>query len=176
MALISKGIKLYYKAAAPGPTPYPTEILDKNTHETYGWDLLGLQEIGELSSMGGGVTRDKIEVTTLADDKHVYAEGLITESDASGITFKFLFEPELFTWFGALQENIEQYMNSDGHSYTRESVGHWHVVLPDGTTFKMHATITDAKLDGAGVGAALTMTVTLTPFMPIKVTAPSYQM
>lgn len=176
MALISKGIKLYWKAEGmQGPTPYVSKVLEQHTHETYGWEMIGLQEIGELSEFGGGLSRDKIEITTLADDRHVYTEGLIAESDMAGISFKFLFDADLFSWFKANQEFIETAVNSEGELYTREGMGHWYVVLPDGTYFKMFATITDAKVDGAGVGAALTMTLTLTPFKALECKAASFQ-
>ena len=165
MALISKGIKLYIKPKVAGPDWDPSAV----EHETYGTELPGLQEIGELSTFGGGFTRDKIEITTLADDRHVYTNGLIAESDYAGITFKFLFDAALFKWFKEFQDHIETMANSEGAPATRAEQNNWFVVLPDGTAFNMKADITDAKLDGAGVGAALTMTVTLTPFEAITV-------
>lgn len=165
MALISKGIELYFKEGQAGPdfSANPT------THDEYGWLIPGLQEIGEISTFGGGNTRDKIEITTLADDKHVYTEGLLAESDMSGITFKFLFDADVYAWFGALAKNIETLV---GSGQARETVaGTWYVKLPDKTVFTMKATITDAKLDGAGTNSALTMTLTLTPFKAITVAA-----
>jgi hypothetical protein len=166
MALISKGIKLYYKPKTLGPD---WAAMPETPDETYGYELPGLQEIGELSTFGGGFTRDKIEVTTLADDRHVYTDGLISESDMAGITFKFLFDAGLFKWFKDWQNYVEQMAGLEGAPATRAEQNNWFVVLPDGTAFNMKADITDAKLDGAGVGAALTMTATLTPFEAITV-------
>jgi hypothetical protein len=167
MALISKGIKLYINPKVAGPDWNPDATADK--HETYGMELGGLQEIGELSTFGGGMTRDKIEITTLADDRHVYTDGLIAESEHAGISFKFLFDADLFKWFKTYQDYVEQMASVEGAPATRAEQLNWFVVLPDGTAFNMKANITDAKLDGAGVGAALTMTVTLTPFEAITV-------
>ena len=167
MALISKGIKLYINPKVAGPDWNADATADK--HATYGMELPGLQEIGELSMFGGGFSRDKIEITTLADDRHVYTDGLLTESDPSGITFKFLFDSDLYVWFFQYQEYVEQMASTPGAPATRAEQLNWHVVLPDGTAFNMRANITDAKIDGAGVGAALTMTLTLTPFEQITV-------
>ena len=78
MSVISKGIKLSYKANG----------------ETY-TDLTNLQEIPEL----GGDT-EALEITTLADAAHMYTDGLLNYGDS--LAFKFLYEKEQFTTLGGL--------------------------------------------------------------------------
>lgn len=163
MALISKGIELFYNySGVMGPgfgADYKDATVGNNAYK-----IPGLQEIGELSGLGSGTTRDKIEITTLADDRHVYTDGLIAESDASAISFKFLFDTEIFRLVQA-HANWEQEQISLG---TKENLGEWIVKLPEGSTFTMKATVTDLKLDGAGTNAALTMSMGLTPYETIE--------
>lgn len=116
MATISKGIKLY-----------------RNEEE-----LNNLQEIPEL----GGDT-EAIEITTLADEAHMYTDGIKNYGDS--IAFKFLYEAEQFT---ALQASVE------GDT--------WKVELPDGTTCSFGGK-GSVKLDGVGVNAALTYTLGIKP-------------
>ncbi|MBE6782972.1 MAG: hypothetical protein E7536_03055 [Ruminococcaceae bacterium] len=71
MAVISKGIKLSYKA---------TESAEAYT------ELTDLQEIPEL----GGDT-EAIEITTLADAAHRYTDGIKNYGDS--LAFKFLYDP-----------------------------------------------------------------------------------
>lgn len=82
MAVISKGIKLSYKA--------------KGGSEQFK-DLNNLYEIPEL---GGDV--DKIEITTLASEAHEYTNGIKNYGDT--IAFKFYFESEQFTTLSGLAE------------------------------------------------------------------------
>lgn len=72
MAVISKGIKLSYKAG-----------------EGQFVELTNLQEIPEL----GGDT-DSIEVTTLASEAHEYTNGIKNYGDS--LAFKFLYEKAQF--------------------------------------------------------------------------------
>jgi hypothetical protein len=164
MALISKGIELFYNYSGVmgGGFGADNKAADISANA---YKLPGLQEIGELSGMGGGLSRDKIEITTLADDRHVYTDGLIAESDASEISFKFLFDAEIFRLAKA-HADWEQSQISIGNK--EEGLGEWIVRLPDGATFTMKATVTNLKLDGAGVGAALTMSMGLTPYETIE--------
>lgn len=74
MAVISKGIKLGYKATSAG-TSYT--------------DLTNLQEIPEL----GGDT-EAIEVTTLGDAAHMYTDGILNYGD--NLSFKFLYDSAQF--------------------------------------------------------------------------------
>lgn len=116
MATISKGIKLY-----------------RNDTE-----LENLQEIPEL----GGDT-EAIEITCMADEAHMYTDGIKNYGDS--IPFKFLYEAEQFT---ALQASV--------------ATDTWKVELPDGTTCTFGGK-GSVKLDGVGVNAALTYTLAIKP-------------
>lgn len=100
-------------------------------------ELTNLQEIPELN---GDV--ESIEVTTLADAAHTYTDGIKNYGDS--LAFKFLYEQEQF-----------QTLNSIG-------AADWKVTLPDGAscTFGGSGSV---KLDGVGVNAALTYTLTVKP-------------
>ena len=76
MAVISKGIKLFY---------------GEN-------ELTNLQEIAEL---GGDV--EAIEITTLADAAHTYTDGIKNYGDS--LAFKFLYEKEQFTTLNGLTDS-----------------------------------------------------------------------
>lgn len=122
MAVISKGIKLSYKAVG-------------------GNSFTALTDLQEIPELGGEA--DAIEVTTLADAAHKYTDGILSYGDS--LSFKFLYKQE-------------QFLTLDGLTGSPE----WKVELPDGLT----ATFTGAarvKLDGAGVGVALTYTLNLKP-------------
>ena len=80
MAVISKGIKLSYKAAS-GSGDFV--------------ELTNLQEIPEL----GGET-ESIEITTLADAAHMYTDGLKNYGD--NLSFVFLYEATQFTTLNGL--------------------------------------------------------------------------
>ena len=81
MAVISKGIKLSYKAAGAG--------------ETY-IDLTDLQEIPEL-----GGDSEAIEITTLDDAAHMYTDGILNYGDS--LAFKFLYDKTQFTTLQGLE-------------------------------------------------------------------------
>lgn len=101
--------------------------------------LTNLQEIPEL----GGDT-DSIEITTLADVAHVYTKGL--DNYGENLAFKFLYENTQFLLLNGLgdeEQDIE-------------------VTLPDKSSC-MFKGFCSAKLDGAGVGAALTYTLNIKP-------------
>ena len=107
-------------------------------------ELTNLQEIPDL----GGET-EAIEITTLADSAHKYTNGIKNYGDS--LAFKFLYEQEQFATLtsgaGASVDNINQ---------------EWKVELPSGE----HCTFTGSysvKLDGVGVNAALTYTLSIRP-------------
>ena len=122
MATISKGITLSYKQGEA--TEY--------TH------LTNLQEIPEL-----GGSAEAIEITTLADEAHVYTDGLLDYGDS--LDFKFLYEKEQFNTLNAL-----------------EGTTNWQVKLPDNSICSFSGT-SSAKLDGVGVASALTYTLSIKP-------------
>ena len=101
-------------------------------------ELTNLQEIPDL---GGDV--EAIEITTLADAAHMYTDGLKNYGDS--LAFKFLYEGTQFATLNALA-----------------GVAQWKVELPDGEacTFSGSSSV---KLDGVGVNAALTYTLSVKP-------------
>lgn len=100
--------------------------------------LTNLQEIPEL-----GGTAESIEITTLADAAHMYTDGIKNYGDS--LAFKFLYEKEQFTELSAL-----------------EGSQNCVVTLPDGATCTFSGTCS-VKLDGVGVNAALTYTLSIKP-------------
>ena len=114
-------------------------VISKGITLSYGDKALtNLQEIPEL---GGDV--EAIEITTLADAAHTYTDGIKNYGDS--LAFKFLYEDEQFTELNGL-----------AGSQT------WKVTLPDGTTCTFGGTCS-VKLDGVGVNAALTYTLSVKP-------------
>lgn len=101
-------------------------------------ELTNLQEIPEL----GGDT-EAIEITTLADAAHMYTDGIKNYGDS--LAFKFLYEKEQFATLNSLTASAE-----------------WKVELPDGASCTFGGTCS-AKLDGVGVNAALTYTLSVKP-------------
>lgn len=101
-------------------------------------DLTNLQEIPDL----GGET-EAIEITTLADGAHVYTDGIKNYGDS--LAFKFLYDGEQFETLNNLSGTIG-----------------WQVELPDGATCAFNGT-SSVKLDGVGVNAALTYTLSIKP-------------
>ena len=100
-------------------------------------ELTNLQEIAEL----GNNAPEKIDITVLSDAAKKSMDGLI--DTAQDLPFKFLYDEQQFLALASLAESTE-----------------WQVKLPDGTTATFTAT-PSVKLDSAGVGAALTYTLTL---------------
>lgn len=109
----------------------------KASGDTY-TDLENLQEIPD---MGG--ESEAIEITTLSDEAHMYCDGIKNYGDS--LSFKFLYEKEQFTTLSDLTGSKS-----------------WKVTLPDSTTcsFSGGASV---KLDGVGVNAALTYTLSIKP-------------
>lgn len=103
--------------------------------------LTNLQEIPEL-----GGEAESIEITTLADAAHVYTDGLLNYGDS--LAFKFLYETAQF------DELMELSAESGSVS--------WKVELPDGTATIFTGSC-NVKLDGAGVNAVLTYTLSVKP-------------
>lgn len=122
MAVISKGITLSYKKGAASEYT----------------DLTNLQEIPEL----GGDT-EKIEITVLSDEAHMYTNGIKNYGDS--IAFKFLYEKAQFTELNGITDECG-----------------WKVTLPDSTAYTFDG-VPSVKLDGVGVNAALTYTLSVAP-------------
>ena len=121
MAVISKGITLSYK----------------NGEGSF-VELTNLQEIPEL---GGDV--EAIEITTLADEAHVYTDGLLNYGDS--LAFVFLFEKAQFNTLQGLTGSSD-----------------WKVELPDGTTCTFSGT-SSVKMAGAGIATVMTYTLSIKP-------------
>lgn len=121
MATISKGITLAYK--------------DANA------DFIELTDLQEIPELGGDA--EAIEITTLADEAHMYVDGIKNYGDS--LTFKFLYKKEQFSTLNGLGKSVE-----------------WKVALPDGATCTFGGTCS-AKLDGVGVNAVLTYTLAIKP-------------
>lgn len=114
-------------------------VISKGITLSYGdTELTNLQEIPEL---GGEV--EAIEITTLADSAHMYTDGIKNYGDS--LAFKFLYEEAQFTTLNGL---------TDSQS--------WKVTLPDGATCSFGGTCS-VKLDGVGINAALTYTLSIKP-------------
>lgn len=118
--ILSKGITLSYKVAEG--------------------EFIALTNLQEIPEIGNGA-REKIEVTTLADDNKQYIAGL--GDSGQELAFKFLHEKEQFTALAAIADKCD-----------------WEVALPDGikATFKGTPSI---KMDSASTNAALTYTLTV---------------
>ena len=119
--ILSKGITLSYKLAAG-------EFIE----------LTNLQEIPEL----GNNAREKVEVTTLADDNKMYIAGL--GDSGQDLSFKFLHEKEQFTTLAGITEKCD-----------------WKVELPDGVVATFAGT-PSVKMAGAATNAALTYNLNIT--------------
>ncbi len=91
--------------------------------------------------MGGDV--EAIEITTLADAAHMYTDGIKNYGDS--LAFKFLYEKAQFSTLNGLTTSQT-----------------WKVALPDGESCTFDGTCS-VKLDGVGVNAALTYTLSIKP-------------
>lgn len=118
-------------------------VISKGIKLSYknGGDFTELTNLQEIPDLGGDV--EAIEITTLADAAHMYTDGLRNYGDS--LAFKFLYEGSQFGVLNAL-----------------EGVTEWKVELPDGEacTFSGSSSV---KLDGVGVNAALTYTLSIKP-------------
>ena len=118
--ILSKGITLSYKAAEG--------------------EFIALTNLQEIPEIGNGA-REKIEVTTLADDNKQYIAGL--GDSGQELSFKFLHEKAQFTALVAINETTD-----------------WEVALPDGIKATFAGT-PSVKMDSASANAALTYTLTV---------------
>ena len=177
MALFTRGIALWYKESieAGVKANVPGDIKS----EAWGTQLAGLQEVGELSAgASASAGYDKIEVTTLADNKHQYIDGLMAdEGEAGSIDFTFLYDKDLYAAFLEIAEMEAGFSNSlgqfKGSKYfvtIPHTSGHVSNVTADNSVFAITG-LTSAKVNGASVNGAMTMTVTITPVEPIEFTA-----
>lgn len=108
---------------------------------TLGYDEKTLTNLQEIPELGGDT--EAIEITTLADSAHMYTDGIKNYGDS--LAFKFLYEAEQFADLNGL---------TGSHT--------WKVTLPGGETCTFGGT-SSVKLDGVGVNAALTYTLSVKP-------------
>lgn len=106
-----------------------------------GGDFIALTNLQEIPDLGGEV--EAIEITTLADAAHTYTDGIKNYGDS--LAFKFLYESAQFETLNGLTGASE-----------------WKVELPDGAACSFGGT-SSVKLDGVGVNAALTYTLSVKP-------------
>ena len=104
-------------------------------------EFVELKDLQEIPDLGGEV--EAIEVTTLGDDAHMYTDGILNYGDS--LAFKFLYNSEQFSTLNTLDGDIE-----------------WKVALPDNKACTFGGTCS-VKLDGVGVNAALTYTLSVKP-------------
>lgn len=119
--ILSKGITLSYKVD--------------------GGEFVALTNLQEIPEIGNGA-REKIEVTTLADDNKMYIAGL--GDSGQELTFKFLHEKEQFSALVAITDTCE-----------------WKVELPDGVIANFSGT-PGVKMNSASANSALTYNLTVT--------------
>ena len=108
---------------------------------TLSYGETALTNLMEIPDLGGSV--DAIEITTLADAAHRFTDGLISYGDS--LEFKFLYEEEQFSTLHGLKDEQQ-----------------WKVSLPDGANCSFGGSCS-VRLDGVGVGAALTYTLSIKP-------------
>lgn len=178
---ISKGIELYFKGltnTSEVATSSNSEVINAyNLYETSkdSWFEAGdvttlgrwipnLYEIGDLTS-GLSAEREQIEVTTLKDDKHVYVDGILADSEFDSIDFKFYFTPEMYEDFLKVIET-EKVLSPLG-AYSEFKVRIPNKGDSKATVFTIVG-VSTIKLDGVGVNGSLNVTVTITPKEEVK--------
>lgn len=102
-------------------------------------ELTNLQEVPDLSNG----ERETIEITTLADSERKYIGGLYGGSE--GLEFKFLYDKTQFIALNTFEDEAE-----------------WKIEISDGLTCSFTGSC-GVRLDGQGVGAAMTYTLTVIP-------------
>jgi hypothetical protein len=116
MAVISKGIKLSYKAKGESG------------------EFIELTDLFEIPELGGDV--DKIETTTLQSAAHEYTNGIKNYGDS--IPFKFYYEKTQFTTLAALSDECDWKVElPDQTAYTFSGVPS---VKLDGATYNVALT------------------------------------
>lgn len=125
-----------------------TKLSYKANGESAFSDLVDMYEIADL-----GGTTESIEVTTLADDAHMYISGLISYGDS--LDFKFY-------W----REGGEQFLKLDALTGSQD----WKVTLGDNTTVTFSGE-GSVSLDGGGTATAMTYTLSIKPTSTLTITA-----
>lgn len=157
MAFISTGAKLIWNGnsnsdTAAGNVMFVGEAIDNLMGADSSFP--GLQEIGAINIAGAGGSYDQIEVTTLADNKHVYVDGLISDasSGSNEISCKFLYEPILFKAF-------KDILDEESNPGEKKPYANYVISIPEGGHFKINAAISSVNLETVSTNSALTFTV-----------------
>lgn len=150
MATISKGITLSWQEG------------DYNEASGFFGDgqiylLTNLLEIPEVGAAESGF--EQIDITTLADSKFVYMNGLETTGEPEALEFKFLYEKEQFA---LLEKGGNQKHGDWDEAHLNMRAHQWTITLPDGSTCKFLGKH-NVRLEGVGVNAAITYIVSITP-------------
>lgn len=125
MAILSKGITLGYSATEGGEYTL----------------LTNLQEIPEMGS--NARKREKIDITTLADDEKKEMDGLLEVAETQELAFKFLHDKTQFETLVGMTEKT-----------------YFQVSLPDGIVANFSG-IPSVKLSSATASTAMTYTLTI---------------
>lgn len=169
MAYITQGISAFYMNTTPANNETLSALGGFTLTEDKGFALPKVQEIGELGIQSAASTYDKIEITTLEDDRHVYANGLMADSENNELTLKFLYDAKYFKFFQTALD-----LESAVLTNSTEFAGRWQIDIPlaesfiagDGSriggSFMIEGNISKVALDSVTVNNALTMTITLT--------------
>lgn len=130
MAILSKGMTLGYKTTAEATT-YT--------------DVPNLTSVPALSS-----NKERVDVTTLANDSYVYIPGLITTDD---LEFGLIYDKSSCnTLYNAIKENATTHVTPTLY---------WQVEFPDGATFTFTGTAV-LTVQGGSVNSPITATLTIT--------------
>lgn len=122
--------------AANGISSVGTKLFYKLSEE-----YVELLDVLEIPDLGGEV--EAIEITNLSSTAHEYTDGL--KNYGNSIAFKFNYVGAQFDTLNAL-----------------EGVQEWKVTLPDGAACEFSGSCS-VKLDGFGIGAAITYTLSIKP-------------
>lgn len=152
MAIISKGITLTWQEG------YYTK--SANAWHESGAEAVALTNLLEIPEIGSGDSGfEQIDITTLADSKMKYMNGLESASEPEALEFKFLYDKEQFA---ALEAGGASVHGTWNEAHTEMAAHQWTITLPDGSTCKFlgkHG----VRLEGVGVNAAITYIVSVTP-------------
>ena len=167
MALISKGAQLIWNKnlsfTSFGSGKDNLTATNSPIDELMGENFVfpGLQEIGSITMNGSAGAYDQIEVTTLADAKHVYVDGLMSDNSSTNeITCKFLYNPYLFRAFNNIRAREESVANGYASNENMKAYDFYVIDIPNGGHFKITASISSITMDTVSTNNALTFTVT----------------
>lgn len=152
MALWSKGITLI--VAANGSSTEATSAINtlNALAENNDGSIPGLMEVGEISAVAEGGSYDQIEVTTLADSKHMYINGLRADTTSGAeVTMKFLYEKNVFSAFKEVADGLA----------VDDATAKWTITIPQGNSFEIVGSISNLVMDSATTNNALTFTVNI---------------